>query len=88
MEFLATVSITLKTAINDPQGLVVLDGLHGLGFNSVTKVRVGKYIEVWVEGPDRGSVEKEIEGMCQQLLSNPLIEDYRYYLVDNPEGAP
>jgi len=88
MEFLVSVNITLKTAINDPQGLVVLAGLHGLGFNSVSKVRMGKYIEIWVEGTDRASVGKDIEEMCQQLLSNPLVEEYHYHLLGTPEGTP
>lgn len=80
--YLAKVYVTLKRAVNDPQGSTVKGGLHALGFGSVTQVRVGKYLEVWVDEPDRVKAEAQIEEMCRRLLTNPVIEDYRFELEE------
>jgi phosphoribosylformylglycinamidine synthase subunit PurS len=81
MTFAVEVVVVLKPVVNDPQGLVVRDGLHRLGFPSVRAVRVGKYLELEVEGDDEASVRAQVEAMCEQLLRNTVIEDSRISAV-------
>ena len=83
--FLARIYVTLKPAVNDPQGLTVLGGLHSLGYEAVTDVRIGKYLEVRVAGVDAAQAETDIAAMCDQLLANPVIEEFRFSLepIDN-----
>ena len=77
MTFSVEVVVALKPVVNDPQGLVVRDGLHRLGFSGVRSVRVGKHLELEVEGDDEEAVRAQGEAMCEQLLRNPVIEDSR-----------
>lgn len=71
----AKVYITLKPAILDAQGQTVKTALEHLGFGGVGSVRVGKYIEV--ELPE-GAGDVEVKAMCDRLLANPVLEDYRF----------
>ena len=80
--FLARVYITLKPTVNDPEGLTVRGGLHSLGFDSVEEVRAGKYLEIKIEDADRKVAEQQVTEMCQKLLANPIIEDFRFELDD------
>ncbi len=77
MSWTAEVVVQLKPVVNDPQGLVVRDGLHRLGFAAVESVRVGKYIEVEVDAADEEAARRTVAEMCERLLRNPVIEDYR-----------
>jgi phosphoribosylformylglycinamidine synthase PurS subunit len=77
MTFAVEVIVALKPVVNDPQGLVVRDGLHRLGFPGVRSVRVGKHLELELEGDDEESVRSQVEAMCEQLLRNTVIEDSR-----------
>jgi phosphoribosylformylglycinamidine synthase len=77
MTFAVEVIVALKPVVNDPQGLVVRDGLHRLGFPGVRSVRVGKHLELEVEGDDEDAVRAQVEAMCEQLLRNTVIEDSR-----------
>lgn len=72
----AEVRVMLKPVVNDPQGLVVRDGLRRLGFDAVRSVRVGKHIELEVEAPDEEAARRALAEMCERLLRNPVIEDY------------
>ena len=78
--FLAKIYITLKPGVNDPQGLTIRGGLHQLGFNTVTDVRAGKYMEVRLEEQDREEASNRVKEMCDQLLANPIIEEFRFEL--------
>jgi len=80
--FLAKVYVTLKPTVNDPQGLTVLGALRNLGLSSVGDVRVGKYLEVQVDEPDRSRASGLVEDMCHRLLANPVIEEYRFDLEE------
>jgi phosphoribosylformylglycinamidine synthase len=75
--YLAEVVVSLKPVVNDPQGLVVRDGLHHLGFSEVQDVRVGKHIAIEVEADSEDAAHRRVVEMCEQLLRNPVIEDYR-----------
>ncbi len=70
--------ITLKKAVLDPQGKAVKHALLSLGYNEVSDVRIGKYIEIELSGTDTSEVERKVEEMCRKLLANTVIEDYRY----------
>ena len=64
-----------KEAVLDPQGAAVRDAMHHLGMPEVRSVRIGKYMEIDVEG-DGAELEERLHGLCRDLLSNPVIEDY------------
>src|SRR5689334_2930896 len=77
---IARVIVTPKPVVNDPQGLTVKQGLASLGFREVTDVRVGKYIEVNLEGASEHEARRRVEEMCRQLLANHVIEDFHFEL--------
>jgi phosphoribosylformylglycinamidine synthase len=81
------IHVTLKRTVNDPQGLTVRGGLHSLGFEGVDAVRAGKYIEVWLDAADEASASSQIDAMCDKLLSNPVIEDYRFEVAETEPAA-
>ncbi len=74
----ARIYITLKSGVLDPQGKAVQHALASLGFGEVTDVRVGKYIELAVNGSDRVTEERKVKEMCEKLLANTVIESYRF----------
>jgi phosphoribosylformylglycinamidine synthase subunit PurS len=78
--WLARVHVTLKPVVLDPQGSAVLGGLHTLGFDTVSSVRVGKYLEIALDAPDEASAREAVQQMCSKLLANPVIEQYRFEL--------
>ena len=77
MAFIARVYVTLKPTVNDPQGLTIKGALHSLGFGEVESVRAGKYMELRVEAKNKKAAEKQVGEMCDKLLANPVIEEYR-----------
>ena len=80
----ARIYITLKSTVNDPQGITVLSSLHRLGFGKAEDVRVGKFLLVNVTEPDRAKAEQSVTEMCQKLLANPVIEEFRFDLEEMP----
>jgi len=78
----ARIYITLKPTVNDPQGVTVLSSLHRLGFDSAEDVRVGKYLLVNIDESDRAKAESAATEMCQKLLANPVIEEFRFDLEE------
>jgi phosphoribosylformylglycinamidine synthase len=56
--------------------------LGSLGFEEVKSARVGKLIELELDGNDRANAESHIQSMCEKLLANPVIEDFHYEIVD------
>lgn len=78
--YLARVYITLKPTVNDPQGLTIRGALHTLGFQSVTEVRAGKYIEIKINENSLDEARSETQEMCKKLLANPVIENFRFEL--------
>lgn len=75
---LARVLIRPKEGILDPQGKAVERALPTLGFDGVAHVRVGRLVELEIDDPGR------LEELCEQLLANPLVEDYEIELVEEP----
>ncbi len=74
----AKITITPKKAVLDPQGKTVQNALAHMGYTGVGAVRVGKYLEIELTGGDKETVRKEIDDACHKILSNPVIEDYRF----------
>jgi phosphoribosylformylglycinamidine synthase PurS subunit len=71
----AKVIVMPKAAVLDPQGNAVRDAMQHLGMPEVRNVRIGKYMEIEIEGQD-GQLESRLHQLCRDLLSNPIIEDY------------
>ena len=76
----ATVLVRPKSGILDPQGEAVERALEHLGF-SVSGARVGKVVDLEVDGDDEAAARDQVERMCEQLLANPLIESYEVEIV-------
>ena len=76
----AKVYVTLKKSVLDPQGKAVQHALSTLGFSEVKDVRMGKYIELDLGAADRTQAETKIRSMCEKLLANTVIEEYRFEL--------
>lgn len=76
----ARVIVMLKPAVLDPQGRAVLGGLHSLGFSGVEEVRVGKEIVLTLRDMPEPEAHQQVRDMCERLLANTVIEDYRYTL--------
>nr|WP_298798856.1 phosphoribosylformylglycinamidine synthase subunit PurS [uncultured Acetobacter sp.] len=70
------VTVMLKEGVLDPQGKAIGHALHTLGFPGVNDVRVGKIIDLDVNGTDRAAVQKQAEDMARDLLANLVIEDF------------
>lgn len=80
----ARVTVRLKSGVLDPQGEAIERALTGLGFTGVKNVRVGKIVELDVDG-DAGLVKAELGAMADKLLANPVIETYSVELLAQPE---
>ena len=75
--WLAHVYVTLKTVVNDPQGLAIADGLHTMGYSRVEDVRAGKYLQVRLNAASADEAQRLAEEMSDRLLANTVIENYR-----------
>ena len=73
----ATVHVFLKTGVLDVQGKAVENALHGLGWQGVSNVRVGRVIEFDLRSADQAAARSEVKAMCERLLANPVIESWR-----------
>ena len=73
----ARVTVTLKNGVLDPQGKAIEGALGALGFSGVGAVRQGKVFDLALEGQDRAKAEADLKAMCEKLLANTVIENYR-----------
>lgn len=79
----ARVTVMPKQTVLDPQGRAVRDALHHLGLTAAGAVRVGKFMEIELAAgaaADRPALEEKLHALCRDLLSNPVIEDYKLEL--------
>ncbi|HEY9738409.1 MAG TPA: phosphoribosylformylglycinamidine synthase subunit PurS [Trichocoleus sp.] len=76
----AQIYVTLRPSVLDPAGTAVRSGLAHMGYNNVEQVRIGKYVEVTLTAEDEASAQQQLDRMCDQLLANPVIENYRFEL--------
>lgn len=74
--------VSLKKGVLDPQGKAIERSLHTLGYNEVQDVRMGKYLEIEMESASRQNAELRVREMCDKLLSNTVIEDYRFEIQE------
>jgi phosphoribosylformylglycinamidine synthase len=74
--------VSFKDGVLDPQGKAVERSLHTLGYQEVRDVRMGKYLEIELEASSRASAEARVREMCDKLLANPVIEDYRFEIQE------
>jgi len=76
------VIVRLKPEVSDPQGMTIQQTVAKLGFGGVKKVRAGKCFEIELDAPDRRSAEKLLNGLCDRILANPIIEDYTFEIEE------
>jgi len=72
----AVVTVTLKSSILDPQGEAVLHAVQGMGLKEVKSVRIGKHIELEINGGDEKKLKTKLEEISRELLSNPVMENF------------
>ena len=76
----AKIHVTLKPGILDPQGKAIEHALETLGFKNASNVRMGKYLELELRETTQDRAEAEVKAMCEKLLANTIIEEYRFEL--------
>lgn len=79
----ARVFVSIKPTVLDPQGQTICSALHGLGHKEIASVRQGKYFEIGIaDGTVADSAVKILDEIARDVLSNPVIEDYRVEILD------
>lgn len=81
-KYQAHIYVTLRPSVLDPAGTAVQSGLRHMGYENVEQVRIGKYIELRLSAADEDKARSQLERMCNQLLANPVIENYRFDLIE------
>lgn len=81
-KYLAKIFVTLRPSVLDPAGVAVQSGLKQMGYSDVEQVRIGKYIEVTFTSQDEVTARQNLDRMCDQMLANPVIENYRFDLIE------
>ncbi|HEY9700427.1 MAG TPA: phosphoribosylformylglycinamidine synthase subunit PurS [Trichocoleus sp.] len=76
----AEIYVTLRPSVLDPAGTAVQSGLKHMGYDNVEQVRIGKYVEVTLKADNESSAREQLDRICDQLLANPVIENYRFEL--------
>lgn len=76
----AEIAVTLKRGLLDAQGKTVKSALESLGFKGITGVRIGKHIEIELDGRSAASVKSDLDRMCKKLLANPVVETYHIHI--------
>ncbi|MCK5167262.1 MAG: phosphoribosylformylglycinamidine synthase subunit PurS [Rhodospirillaceae bacterium] len=77
----ATVHVTLKNGVLDPQGKAIEHTLSGLAFKGINEVRQGKFIELNIDETDPAKAREQVDAMCRQLLANTVIENYEIEII-------
>ncbi|MEO1622806.1 MAG: phosphoribosylformylglycinamidine synthase subunit PurS, partial [Cyanobacteria bacterium J06632_3] len=78
----AKVYVTLRPSVLDPAGTAVRSGLSHMGYDNVSKVRIGKFIELDISAANETSAHEQLDKICDQLLANPVIENYRIEVLE------
>lgn len=81
-KYQAKIYVTLRPSVLDPAGTAVQSGLKHMGYETVERLRIGKYIELMLSSTDETEARQQLERMCEQLLANTVIENYRFDLVE------
>ena len=77
---IAKIHITFKNGVLDPQGKAVHHALKDLGYNEVSEIQMGKYLELKLDGVSQEDAENRVTEMCEKLFANTVIESYRFTL--------
>ncbi len=85
----AQIYVTLRPSVLDPAGTAVKSGLSHMGHHNVEQIRIGKYVELTIAADSEDSARQQLDQICDQLLANPVIENYRFDLqtLPTPVGA-
>lgn len=78
----ARVYVSFKPSVLDPQGQTIHAALNGLGHSEIEDVRQGKYFEITLRSADRERARHELDEIARDVLSNPVIEDYRIEVLE------
>jgi phosphoribosylformylglycinamidine synthase subunit PurS len=81
----AKIYVTLRPSVLDPAGTAVKSGLSHLGYDNVEQIRIGKYIELTITAETEQAANIQLDRMCDQLLANTVVENYRFELMAVPE---
>jgi phosphoribosylformylglycinamidine synthase subunit PurS len=76
----AQIYVTLRPSVLDPAGTAVQSGLKHMGYENVADVRIGKYVELSLTADSEAAAKDQLDKVCDQLLANPVIENYRFEL--------
>lgn len=79
-QYQAQIYVTLRPSVLDPAGVAVQSGLSHMGYNNVDSIRIGKYIELNLSADTEAAAQEQLNVVCDQLLANPVIENYRFDL--------
>ncbi len=79
-KYQAHIYVTLRPSVLDPAGTAVQSGLVQMGYENVEQIRIGKYIELKLQAIDEATAREQVELICDRLLANPVIENYRFEL--------
>ncbi len=79
----ATVIVMPKASVLDPQGVAVKNAVHSLGLADVSGIRIGKHMEIELDSKLDDAGLKQLHTICRDLLSNPVIEDYRLEISES-----
>ncbi len=82
MKFLAEINVMPLKALLDPQGKAVNATLHGIGYNEVSNVRIGKHINFEIDAPTRETAIEKVTEICSKVLSNPVMEGFDFKLTE------
>ncbi len=74
----ARIIVMPKKTVLDPQGKTVKHALESMNFSGIKEVRIGKFMEIELEGGNKAELQKKIDEACHKLLSNPVIEEYTF----------
>jgi phosphoribosylformylglycinamidine synthase len=81
-KYQARIYVTLRSSVLDPAGTAVESGLKQMGYTEVKSVRIGKYIEMQLTAADEEEALQHLDQMCDRLLANTVIENYRFELTE------
>ncbi len=76
--YLSNIRITVRKSILDPQGKAVEHAVASLGVKGISDVRMGKYVELKIDGNSEAEARRATDEVCKKLLANPVMEDYHF----------
>ena len=80
--FKAKITIGLKKGVSDPEGANTLKALKLLGFDNIVEAKTTKTIDLLIDNKNKNDVKKSVEQMCQRLLTNPVVHNYKINVVE------